>query len=298
MQENIGMAIMSEIPCVIINAQRVGPSTGAATKPAQGDLMQARWGNHGGLSPIVLSASSVQECYDMTITAFNLAERFSTPVVLLTDGVIAHLTEQIVIPQEEDLGIVSRARPKRPPEQYQTYEPNENLVPEFGDFNTKHIIKVTSLIHNQKGLSSGEPSVINSLIRRLDNKIKNYLHELPPCKYYGEQEPDILFISYGISARSAMESARIINSNSELKAGCCQLATLWPLDFEQMKKYLDGVKYVVIPEMNLGLLSYDFIGICKEQTLLPINKYDGTPISPKEILEQLREVIKDDKFTL
>lgn len=285
MQENIGLAIMAEVPCVIINVQRFGLSTGIATQPGQSDIMAARWGTHGDHSIIALAPASVQECFDLTVEAFNLAERFRTPVVVLTDAVIAHLRESVYIP--EQVKTVDRARPSGPAEGYRPYAPGENLVPVLPNYGDEHILRVTGLVHDEYGYSSGNPDVGGQLVNRLIDKIENYTHELPQPEYTGPENPDVVVISYGISARSALAAARRIRRQG-ISMGVLKLKTIWPFPEQAVAKICARALQVVVAEMNKGqiLREVKAAGITRA---IGLNRADTRVIMPGEIISFVKE---------
>ncbi|NLJ84762.1 MAG: 2-oxoacid:acceptor oxidoreductase subunit alpha, partial [Halanaerobiaceae bacterium] len=244
MQENIGFAIMAEVPCVIINAQRFGPSTGVATKPSQSDIMACRWGTSGDHSIIVLAPASVQECFDLTIEAFNLAETLRTPVILLTDAILAHLSEKIIIPDEKDLNIINRKKPDKPAQKYRPYAPGPDGVPVLSAFGDEHILRVTGLVHDFDGYSTASPQIANELIQRLHNKIENAIDIMPQPKIYGSNNPDVLVISFGISARASRLAVNQANKQG-MATRFIQLTTIWPFPEKIIQEECSGVKTVL-----------------------------------------------------
>lgn len=288
MQENIGFAIMTEVPCVIINVQRFGPSTGIATQPGQGDIMTARWGTHSDHSIIALAPASVQECYDLTAEAFNLAERFRTPVVVLTDATIAHLRETVRIPAR--VKILDRARPSGPAEGYRPYEPGENLVPAPPNYGDRHILRVTGLVHDQEGYSSADPDVAGRLVSRLVDKIERYAHELPQPEYTGPDNPDAVIISYGISARSALSAARRA-ARQGMSLGVLRLRTIWPFPDRAVVEACAGMsRVVVVVEMNKGQVLRE-VRAAGVNRAVGLNRSDTRVIMPGEIIEFVRGML-------
>lgn len=289
MQENIGFALMAEVPCVIINVQRFGPSTGVATRPAQGDVMAARWGTHGDHSIIVLSPSSVQECYDLTVEAFNLAERFRTPVIILTDATIAHLREKINVLDE--LKLVERLKPDGPVESYQPYAPEANGVPILANYGDKYILRVTGLVHDEGGYPSADPRVAESLIARLADKIENFQHELPQPLVFGNENAEIVLISYGISARAARQAVSIARQE-KLSVSMVQLRTLWPFPEEQIIKACSAAKAVLVVEMNRGQIvdKVKACGVFPPCRIISVTRTDTGVITPEQVLTAIRGV--------
>ncbi|SFR00310.1 2-oxoacid:acceptor oxidoreductase subunit alpha [Desulfoscipio geothermicus] len=281
MQENIGFAVMAEVPCVIINVQRFGPSTGIATQPGQGDIMTARWGTHSDHSIVALAPASVQECFDLTVEAFNLAERFRTPVIVLTDATIAHLRETVSIP--DTVKTVQRARPSGPVENYRPYAPAANQVPVMPNYGDDYILRVTGLVHDEAGYSSADPEVAGTLVNRLINKIEKYTDELPEPEYAGPDRPETVIISYGISARAALSAARRAKQQGR-SMGVIRLRTIWPFPEKFITDICRSAARVLVVEMNKGQLLREVraAGITEAYGL---NRTDTRVIMPEEILE-------------
>lgn len=293
MQENIGFAIMAEVPCVIINVQRFGLSTGIPTQPGQSDVMATRWGAHGDHSMIALAPSSVQECFDLSVTAINLAERFRTPVVVLTDAVIAHLRESVSVPDQ--IPIINRARPTGPVENYRPYAPGENLVPVLPDYGDDYILRTTSLVHDEYGYSTGNPDVGDKLVRRLIDKIENYTREMPQPEYIGPENPDVILISYGVSARTAMAAAWRTRRQG-LSIGTLKLKTIWPFPGPAVKEICARASLVVVVEMNQGQILQQVLCAGITQAV-GFNRTDTRIIMPDEIISFLREKEKEGWIT-
>jgi 2-oxoglutarate ferredoxin oxidoreductase subunit alpha len=283
-QENIGFAIMAEVPCVIVNIQRGGPSTGLPTLPSQGDVMQSRWGTHGDHSIIVLSPSSVKEMFDLTVQAFNLAEKFRTPVILLADEIIAHLSEKVEIPDASDLQIIDRKKPNVPPEKYLPYRLDETDIPAMANFGEGYRYHVTGLTHDETGFPTNEPEMITLQISRLNRKIEKYRDEIVLVDGAFTKDMDILVVAYGSPARSARRA--VINARElGYRAGLLKLNTIWPFPDKEIKKLAGNVKKIIIPEMNLGQLLKEVK--CATEYKVPVigvNKISGEPITPTEIL--------------
>lgn len=286
MQENLGFAVMAEVPCVIIHAQRFGPATGIATAPAQADVMQARWGSHGDYQMLVLAPSSVQECHDLTVEAFNLAERFRSPVILLTDAALAHLRETVTV---SDTAPPQRCRPQPEgdPALYRPYAPGPDLVPAMAAFGDGYIQRVTGLVHDELGYSSSAPAVAAGLVRRLQEKILLYQDELPAPIYTGPEEPDILLVSYGISARAAQAAADRARASGH-RVGCLRLRTLWPFPEAAIGDWAQRVRAVLVVEMNFGQLRREVeLAVAGRCRVAGVNRYDAEVVTPGEILAAL-----------
>jgi 2-oxoglutarate ferredoxin oxidoreductase subunit alpha len=289
MQENIGLALMAEIPCVIVNVQRFGVSTGVATKPGQGDVMQARWGTHGEHSNIVISAATVQECFDMTVVAFNLAERFRTPVILLKEAVTAHLREKIVIPTPEEIKLVNRLEPAGDTAEYLPFKPVANDIPAMATMGSKYIMSGTGLMHDEAGYASSEPVVGATLTERLARKIENYQEELPEPLYYGDPMPQVVIVSYGVTARAAREALKRIK-NKELRAGVVQLRTIWPFPAARLQQLCQGAPGVIVAEMNRGQLVREVERVLPDHQVRFVGQADGEVVMPNQIAAAVEEV--------
>jgi 2-oxoglutarate/2-oxoacid ferredoxin oxidoreductase subunit alpha len=285
-QENLGYAIATEVPCVLVNVQRGGPSTGLPTSPAQADIMQARWGTHGDHPIIALSPSSVQECYELTIKAFNLSEEFRTPVILLMDEVIGHLREKILLPA--NVTIVNRKKPTVAPGDYIAYENNESMIPAMANFGEGYRYHVTGLTHNEKGLPTGNPAIVKKFMQRLTQKLNPYLEQIQLVEKIEIADADLIIVAYGCSARSAMEAVYTARKEG-LKVGLFRPITIWPFPRQQLEKLSDR-KYLVV-EMNSGQLVGEVEKLFGYQRVDRLNRMDGELITPQEVLDRIREVI-------
>ncbi|KGP76859.1 2-oxoglutarate ferredoxin oxidoreductase subunit alpha [Desulfosporosinus sp. Tol-M] len=287
-QENLGYAIATEVPCVVVNVQRGGPSTGLPTSPAQADIMQARWGTHGDHPIIVLTPSSVQECYELTVIAFNFAEEFRIPVVLLMDEVIGHLRENVVLAQE--LTIVNRKKPTVPPGEYIPYENDESMIPAMANIGDGYRYHVTGLTHDEKGLPTGNPEVTKNFLQRLTQKLNPYLDRIQLVEEIQLNDAEVIVVAYGCTARSALEAVHIAR-NDGLKVGLFRPITIWPFPQKQLAKYAD-CKYLVV-EMNSGQLVGEVERIVGYKTVERLNRMDGVLITPTEILDRIRKAIQN-----
>jgi 2-oxoglutarate ferredoxin oxidoreductase subunit alpha len=290
MQENLGFAIIAEVPCVIVNVMRGGPSTGLPTFPAQGDVMQARWGTHGDHPIIALSASTVRECYDVTIKAFNLSEKFRTPVILLLDEVVAHMREKMVLDDQEEIEILNRVKPTVPPEWYIPYEDTPMGVPAMANFGEGFRYHVTGLTHDIRGFPTSRPDEIGPFIARLHRKISQHFSEIQIAEFYQTEDAEITVIAYGCVARSAKRAVRDAREKG-MKVGLLKLTTIWPFMRSSVEKVLQTSKILIVPEMNMGQISREVKrvnrGVAKVITL---SKVDGTIITPPEILNRMMGV--------
>jgi 2-oxoglutarate ferredoxin oxidoreductase subunit alpha len=289
MQENLGFAVIAEVPCVIVNVMRGGPSTGLPTSPAQGDVMQTRWGTHGDHPIIVLSASTVRECYDVTIQAFNFSEKFRNPVIILIDEVIAHMREKVTFSEEEEIEIFDRIKPTVPPEWYIPYEDTPRGVPAMANFGEGYRYHVTGLTHDIRGFPTSRPDEIGPLIARLHRKISQHFSEIQMAEYDQTEDAGITIIAYGSVARSAKRAVKEARGKG-MKVGLLKLITLWPFMRSAVEKVLQASKVLIVPEMNMGQVSREVKRVSRGMArVLTINKVDGTIITPDEILEKIRE---------
>jgi len=290
MQENLGFAIIAEVPCVLVNVMRGGPSTGLPTSPSQSDVMQARWGTHGDHPIIVLSASTVRECYDITIWAFNLSEKFRTPVIVLIDEVVAHMREKIVLSDEEEIKIFNRVKPTMPPEWYIPFQDTPSGVPAMANFGEGYRYHVTGLTHDIRGFPTSRQDEIGPLIARLHRKISQHFSEIQMAEYFQTEDAEMTIVAYGCVARSA-KRAVVEAREKGIKVGLLKLMTIWPFMRSAVEKVLQTSKVLIVPEMNMGQISREVKrvnrGIAK---ILTLNKVDGTIITPSEILNRIMEV--------
>ncbi len=290
MQENLGFGIIAEVPCVIVNVMRGGPSTGLPTSPSQSDVMQARWGTHGDHPVIVLSASTVRECYDMAIKSFNFSEKFRTPVILLIDEVVAHMREKMVFGDEEEVDIFNRVKPTVPPEWYIPFEDTPSGIPAMANFGEGYRYHVTGLTHDIRGFPTSRPDEIGPFIARLHRKISQHFSEIQMAEFFQTEDADITIVAYGSVARSA-KRAMIEAREKGLKVGVLKLMTLWPFARSAIEKVLQVSKVLVVPEMNMGQISREVKRVDRGAAkVFTLNKVDGTIITPEEILNRITEV--------
>ncbi len=290
MQENLGFAIIAEVPCVVVNVMRGGPSTGLPTFPSQSDVMQARWGTHGDHPAIVLSASTVRECYEMTIKSFNFSEKFRTPVVLLIDEVVAHMREKIVLSEEEEVETFDRIKPTVPPEWYIPYEDTPDGIPAMANFGEGYRYHVTGLTHDIRGFPTSRADEIGPFIARLHRKISQHFAEIQMAEFFQTEDAEITIVAYGCVARSA-KRAMIQAREKGIKVGHLKLVTLWPFVRSAVEKILQTSKILIVPEMNMGQLSREVKRVSRGAArVFALNKVDGTIITPEEILNRILEV--------
>jgi 2-oxoglutarate ferredoxin oxidoreductase subunit alpha len=289
MQENIGYAFMTETPCVVVDVQRSGPSTGQPTEPSQGDIMQARWGSHGDYEIIALSPNSVQESLDLTIECFNLAERYRNPVLLMTDGEVGHMREGITIPDYGEYEILERHKPRKPPNDYVPFLPESGKIPRIADFGSGYHTYFTGLTHKPSGLPSTDDAEIHTqLVSRLCHKISDDTEKLTRIEELFVDDADTVVVSYGITSRAALYAVKMQRSEGK-KVGYLRLIGIWPFPENAVRRIGKAVKRIIVPEMNLGQIFYkvrEAVGHDVEVVKLP--KIGGIMHSPQEIAEALK----------
>ena len=292
MQENLGVAVMGEIPCVIINVQRSGPSTGLATKPAQGDVMQARWGTHGDHGIIALSPSSVQECYDLTIRAFNLAEHYRTPVILLADEIVGHMREGYCpTPPNE---IIERKKPTCAPQDYKPYDfsGEEDKIAPLAAYGSKYITRINGSGHDEMGSACGRPDNADKFVRHYTEKFLFNKEDIIETKSFALEDAEYAIITFGCSVRSGKAAMKLARQRG-MKVGLLQLVTIWPFPHEQVAEICGKVKAIVVPEMNLGQILGEVRQVSPTGLpLVGVNRVDSQMITPNEILAKLEEAAK------
>lgn len=292
-QELIGYAACAEIPAVIVDVQRVGPATGQPTSPSQGDVMQARWGTHGDHPMIALAPWSVRETFDATVMAVNYAERFRTPVILLMDEVVGHLRERVVLPEQDEIEIYPRRKPKKTrAEGYQPFTPDEDLVPNVADFGTGYHIHVTGLIHDETGFPSGSPKVTEESIRRLHQKIEIARDEITHVEEYFMEDAEYAVVSFGGAARTAYEAVKNAREKG-VKVGMVRLMTIWPFADKAIASVASRVKGILVAEMNYGQIVHEVAraagGSCPVELCA---KYDMLDFEPDEVEAAIHKLIE------
>jgi 2-oxoglutarate ferredoxin oxidoreductase subunit alpha len=291
MQETIGYAFMTETPCVIVDVQRLGPSTGQATKCGQGDVMQARWGTHGDYSTIALSPNSVQEMFELTVKAFNLAEKYRTPVILLTDETIAHMRESATLPSLESLEIINRRKPKKGETAFFGLEE----VPPMPSVGEGYNLAVTGSTHNEYGIRfTADPGVHRRLVERLNSKISNHADEIADVETHNIDDCQIGIVSFGCTSRAIYEAAENTEAKG-LTVGYARLKTLWPFPEKTVKRLAETAEKIIVPEMNLKQVFYEVQRVADGSAdVIPLNKIGGGElITPEELTEKILEVAKN-----
>ena len=287
MQENLGFACVAEVPAVIVNVMRGGPSTGLPTHVSQGDAQQARWGTHGDHPIIVLAVSTTRECFELTVKAFSLAEKYRTPVIILSDEVVGHTREKLLLPPETPLEVVDRVRPDMPPEWYLPYADTASGVPPMGIFGDGYRYHVTGLIHDVRGYPTERPDEIVPFLNRLFRKITQHFHDIQMVREEQTADAEILVVAYGSVARSARRA--VIEARERgVKAGLLQLITLWPFPRRHLEPLLRQVRAALVPELNMGQMSREVKRVNQGMTRVEtLNRFDGNLITPDEIMERL-----------
>lgn len=291
-QENIGYAALAEIPCVIIDVQRAGPSTGLPTAPSQGDIMQAKWGTHGDHPVIALSPTSVRETFDLTIKAFNLAEKYRTPVFLMLDEIVGHMREKIEIPAKDEIEVIDRLKPEVGDANYMAYRPVEGgLVSPMATFGEGFSFHVTGLMHDEFGFPTNDAEISDNLLRRIMKKIDENVNDIIMYEEEHVEDADLIVLAYGgtaRSARSAVKKARELG----LKVGLFKALTIWPSPEKRIKELISNAKKILVPELNLGqyVLEIERI-VAGKAEVSHLGKVNGEAITPEEILTKIREVL-------
>ena len=290
-QEALGYACMAEIPCVIANVQRGGPSTGNPTHVSQGDVNQVRWGTHGDHAIIALTASNHQDVFKITVEAFNMAETYRTPVVILLDEVIGHMREKLVIPEPGEIPVVERLRTSvKKGVDYHPYLPREDGRLPMSDFGAEHRYNVTGLFHDMWGFPNNDPKVVSELMRHLVDKIENNVNEISMYKEYWLDDAEYILISYGSSARSAIHLAKNRRARG-IKIGVLELQTLWPFPSEMVKEKCARAKSIIVVEMNMGqIITQVKNAVDNPRNVFLSNRIDGELISPTDIKTVLRMI--------
>jgi len=292
MMENLGLGIMLETPCVLVNIQRGGPSTGLPTMVGQGDIMQARWGSHGCYEIIALSPSSPQELYDLTITAFNLSEKYRVPVLVMSDEVVGHMSEKVVITPMAPDDLVNRPRPKVKPEKYLPYKTDGNLVPPMAMAGEGYRFHTTGLTHDERGYPAMTAAAQEQLVRRLSDKIRTNKADIVRYKEIQTDDADVIVCAYGITTRIAQMAVKMAR-DEKIRAGLLQLITLWPFAEERIRELASKVKAFIVPEINYGQISHEVERCaCGKASTMLVPHMGGGVHNPEVILEAIRKQAK------
>jgi 2-oxoglutarate ferredoxin oxidoreductase subunit alpha len=292
MMEHIGYAAMTETPCVFVDVQRGGPSTGLPTLPAQADMMQARWGSHGDYEIIALCPNSPQECFDLTIKAFNLAEEFRVPVMFMMDEVVGHMTEKVVIPPADQIEVVPRRHTHKPTDDYLPYGTNGDLVPEMAHAGDGYKFHVTGLTHDERGYPNMTPQVQDKLVRRLQNKILNAVDRISLFEEEQIEGADVVVVSYGITSRVAQRAIEVARQQG-LRVGKLRLITAWPFPEKKIRELAAKVKAFVVPELNLGQMVREVERAAAGQAkTFAVSHAGGGVHNPEDILNAIVEAAR------
>jgi len=290
MQEGLGFAIITETPIVLVDVMRGGPSTGLVTLPSQGDVMQARWGSHGDYAIIALAPWSSQEMFDLAIKAFNLAEIYRNPVIILSDEVVAHIREPIKIPPPDEIEVVERRKPSVPPTEFIPYLPDPgewvSPMPAFGE---GYNLLVESVMHDEFGhrIGMGQP-IAERKIKRIYYKIEKNVEKIAMYEERGLEDADVAIVTYGSSARTSLKAMKDAR-NLGIKVGMLRLITLWPFYDKLIEELSSKVKSIVVPEMNMGKIVREVERASKGQCkILPVPKVGGVLHNPDEILSAVK----------
>lgn len=290
-QEAIGYACITETPCVIVNVQRSGPSTGLPTSPSQGDLMQAKWGTHGDHSLIVLSPTTVSDTYELTVKAFNFAEKYRTPVILLLDEVIGHMREKVDLEVLEQLEVLDRKKSNCKKEEFKAYEVTEDLVPNMEGIGDGFKFHVTGLVHDETGFPTNSTNEAQKLFTRLYDKIENNLDDILLYDKYLTDDCEVLIVTFGCMVRCSKDVVDSMRDKG-IKIGLLSIKTVWPFPEEIVREFSEKVDYIFVPEMNMGQMVLEVERIVKDNCpVIGINKYNGEIITPEEIASSIEEVI-------
>lgn len=292
MMENIGLGVMLETPCVVVDVQRAGPSTGLPTLVGQADVMQARWGSHGSYEIIALSPSSSQEMFDLTISAFNLSEKYRLPVLLMADEVVGHMSEKVSMSYVAPEALVKRRRPEVAPEEYQPYKPDDDLVPSMAVAGEGYHFHVTGLTHDERGYPVMTAEAQDRLVRRLSDKIRLNRDDIINYEEVLLDDADIIVCAYGITARIA-KFAVMAARQQGIRAGILRLITIWPFAERRVRELSMQAKAFIVPEINYGQIALE-IERCaagKARTI-PVPHMGGGVHSPETILQAIREAAR------
>jgi 2-oxoglutarate ferredoxin oxidoreductase subunit alpha len=293
MMEHIGLAAITETPVVYINVQRAGPSTGLPTQPAQGDMMQARFGSHGDYRLIALCPNSPQECFDLTVEAFNLAEEYRVPVLVMLDEVVGHMTEKVVIPPADEIEVTERRYTTKKPGEFRLFEPAAgSLVPEMVKAGDGYRVHVTGLTHDERGYPAMNVPAHEKMQLRLRDKIVDNAHRIVKYEAKGLEGAEVAVVSYGITSRIA-ERAMQMARDKGVKVGSFRLITAWPFPEKEIVDLSKKVKALVVPELNLGQMALEVeriaAGRCRT---VPVHHVGGTVHNPESILKAIEEAVR------
>lgn len=292
MMEHIGLAAMTECPCVFVNVQRGGPSTGLPTLPGQADMMQARWGSHGDYEIIAIAPDSPQECFDFMIDAFNLSETYRVPVMFMMDECVGHMTERVIIPKASEIDVVPRKWTKKKPEQYLPFEPASDGIPEMVKVGDGYRIHVTGLTHDYKGYPVMDADCQEDLVHRIVNKIRNNEDKIGRYEELDVEKADVVVLSYGITSRVVVEAVALAKEQG-VRVGTMRLIVVWPFPEKRVRELAAKGKALVMAEMNYGQVYWEMerCAAGKVPTLLA-GHGGGMVHRPEDIAEKIVEAAK------
>ena len=292
MMENLGLGIMLETPCVLVNVQRGGPSTGLPTLLGQGDMMQARWGSHGHYEIIAISPSSPQEMFNFTIRAFNLAETFRIPVLVMADEVVGHTLERVTIPPAEEIEVVNRKKPTESPETYLPYKTDGSYIPVLPDAGDGYKIHVTGLTHDERGYPGMDAKTQDTMMTRLIQKIRKNRDQILDYEGYFLDGAEIVIVTYGSSVRPALRAMRVLREDG-IPVGLLKLNTVWPFAEDLIRKLAKNVEAFVVPEVNFGQISLEVERCSSGQALTHLISHAGGGIhTPQQVVEGIKEALR------
>lgn len=291
MQEGLGYACMTEVPLVLVNVMRAGPSTGLPTQASQGDVMQARWGTHGDHPTIALVPATVKECFELTVKAFNLSEEYRTPVLLLPDEIIGHMRERVQFPSREEVHVLNYPEPVCPEEWYEHYHPTASNVSPMASFGSGYRFHVTGLTHDAHGFPTRKVSEVNAKMARLKHKITRKLEDLEDVRTHGLEGSRIAIFAYGSVYRSALAAQEIL-ARKRKKIGIFRPVTIWPFPDRTVKRLLDDKDVIIVPELNQGQMIHEVERMTRDRVrVVPLHRVDGYEITPEEIVDAVQEVL-------
>ncbi|MCK4577079.1 2-oxoacid:acceptor oxidoreductase subunit alpha, partial [candidate division WOR-3 bacterium] len=294
MMENIGLGAMLETPFVLLNIQRGGPSTGVPTKTGQADMMQSRWGSHGDYELIALSPDSPQEMFDYTIKAFNLAEKYRCPVMIMSDECVGHMTEKVVIPPAEEIELEPRRYYTGPPDEYLPYKPDNDLVPKIAKAGDGYNLYITGLIHDEKGYPVKNDEFSSKYVRRLVDKIRLNKDKIIELKEEGTDDAEVIVVSYGISSRVAVRGIEMAREKG-IRVGSLRLVTVWPFPDEKICELAKTSKAFVVPEINYGQIVYEVDRCSHGKANVVLVPHGGAGVhNPDDILGAIEYAVKQE----
>ncbi len=295
MMEHIGLAVMTEVPCVIVDVQRGGPSTGLPTLPAQADMMQVKWGSHGDYQIIAIVPNSPQECFDLMIKAFNMAETYRCPVFFMMDEVVGHMTERVEIPPADQIEVVERRWTSKTPAQYRPYDVGPDMVPEMIKAGDGYRVHITGLTHDERGYPAMNPETHDKLVRRLSDKILLNADAMTDIREDGCEDADVIVISYGITSRVATAAVEMAREQG-LKVGSARLVVCWPFPDNEIRRLASKAKALVVPEMNLGQMVREVRRAAGcDASVYAVSHGGGAVHEPEVILAKIVEAARSSK---